>query len=296
MKKTVARSRVAGTSGVMRLAGLLLAGPLLCLSLEAGAAGGAGAHLESMKPDLRDRASLQRGLKTYINYCMGCHALGYQRYERTADDLEIPHEIALDKLIFDSEQRIGSLMTNNMRGELARNWFGAPPPDLTMINRVKGTPDWLYTYLKTFYLDDSRPLGVNNLVFPNTGMPHALLELQGVQRKTCKQIPRIAENGGEMRHPLTGEPITEEVCDVDELHARGHTPLEPVAGTGLLSPEEYDRVVYDLVNFLWYTAEPVRLERQTVGYYVLFFLAFFFVFAYLLDREYWRDVHHREDG
>lgn len=275
---------------IKSVTGCLLAAVSLCFALQAAAAGGAGTRLEKMQPNLRDEASLQRGAQIYVNYCMGCHTLAYQRYERTADDLGIPHELVLDNLIFDPDQRIGSLMVNNMPAEISKNWFGAPPPDLTMVNRVKGTPDWLYTYLKTFYLDDSRPFGVNNLVYPDVGMPHALLPLQGVQIKTCRQIPRIAENGGEMRHPLSGEPILEEACG-DELHARGYSAFKLVPGTGQLSPKEYDQAVYDLVNFLWYTAEPVRLERETLGYYVLFFLAFFFVFVYLLDREYWKDLH-----
>ena len=279
-------------AGVTRLGwlGSFLAGFSVLLVIEAQAAGGSAVHLESVKTDLRDKASLQRGARAYVNYCMGCHSLGYQRYQRTADDLGIPHELALDNLIFDPDRPIGSLMASNMSVEVSKEWFGAPPVDLTLINRVKSTPDWVYSYLKSFYLDDSRPLGVNNLVFPNVGMPHALLELQGVQIKTCKMIPRIAANGGEMRDPVSGEAVTEEVCG-DDLYARGYSPLELIEGTGLLSPEEYDQLVYDLVNFLQYTAEPGRLERETLGYYVLFFLAFFFVFVYLLDREYWRDIH-----
>ncbi|MDA0789286.1 MAG: cytochrome c1 [Proteobacteria bacterium] len=259
------------------------------LSMPATAAE-AGYPLLHMEPDLHDKASLQRGAQTYMNYCLGCHALKYQRYERTADDLGVPHDLMLQHLVFDPDKQIGSPIDNTISEDHARAWFGAVPPDLTLYTSLKGGPDYLYTYLKTFYEDPDRPLGVNNLVFENVGMPHALLELQGVQRKVCKEIPRLAANGGEMRDPLTSVPITEEVCG-NELIARGVSPLEHVDGTGSLTAEEYDQVVYDLSNFLYYVADPSRLERERLGVYVLLFLAFFFVFTYLLGREYTREFH-----
>ncbi|MGI9323225.1 MAG: cytochrome c1 [Pseudomonadales bacterium] len=246
--------------------------------------------LQPMEPDLKDAASLQRGAKTYMNYCMGCHALSYQRYERTADDLGIPHDLMLEHLVFDPNGRIGDLMENNLSEEDAKDWFGAVPPDLTLYAKLKGGPDYIYTYMKTFYEDESRPLGMNNLLFENVGMPHPLLELQGLQRKVCKPVPRIAANGGEMRHPITGEPITEELCG-QALIDRGFSPLQIVEGTGTLTAEEYDQVVYDLANFMHYVSEPSRLERERMGGYVLLFLAFFFVFAYLLGREYTKEFH-----
>ena len=257
----------------------------------ATALGSEDIRLDRVDVDLRDKASLQRGAKTYMNYCMGCHTLKYQRYERTADDLGIPHELFLENLVFDRDVAIGSLMDNSMSEEIAKNWFGAKPPDLTLITRVRHDgPSWLYTYLRSFYQDDTRPFGVNNLIFENVGMPHALLELQGMQVKGCRQVPRIASVGGEMRDPITKQLHTEEMCG-DELIERGYRPLTIVEGTGSLTEEEYDRVVRDLVNFLYYTGEPSRLERQRIGVYVLLFLAFFFVFAYLLNREYWKDVN-----
>lgn len=246
--------------------------------------------LDEMEPDLHDRASLQRGAKTFMNYCMGCHSLQYARYERTADDLGIPHELMLEHLAFDPSTRIGDLMKNNLSKEDAKQWFGAAPPDLTLYANLKGGPEYLYTYMRVFYEDPSRPFGMNNLLFENVGMPHPLLELQGMQRKVCKQIPKLAANGGEMRDPLSGEPITEEKCG-DELIERGYSPLELVEGSGRLSPEEYDQVIYDLSNFLYYTAEPSRLDRERIGVYVLLFLAFFFVFTYLLGREYTKEFH-----
>jgi len=231
--------------------------------------------MERMKPDLTNMPSLQNGFRLYVNYCLGCHSLQFQRYERTADDLQIPHDIALENLIF-TGQAIGGLMEIAMDPNLAKNWFGAPPPDLTMVARVRGT-EWIYNYLKTFYLDDMRPFGVNNKVFPNVGMPHALLELQGVQREGCIQVPKMASNRGEMRDPLEpGRVITEERC--------GELVLD--AGTGRLSSEEYDQAVYDISNFLHYVGDPSRAERHRLGGYVLLFLLILWVFTWLLGREY----------
>jgi ubiquinol-cytochrome c reductase cytochrome c1 subunit len=142
----------------------------------------AGYPLDHMEPDIHDQASLQSGMQTYMNYCVGCHSLQYQRYKRTATDLGIPDSLMLEHLVFDPETKIGDLIENTMSKENARNWFGAAPPDLTLHSNLKGGPDWLYTYLRTFYADSSRPLGVNNLVFENVGMRHALVVLQGMQQ------------------------------------------------------------------------------------------------------------------
>ena len=229
-----------------------------------------------MTPDLDDKASLQRGAKTYMNYCLGCHSLQYQRYERTANDLGIPHELMLEHLVFDPDTRIGSLIENSMALSSAKAWFGAVPPDLTLYTSLKGTPDYLYTYLKSFYADPARPLGVNNLLFENVGMPHVLLDLQGLPRKVC-------------RTKLEADGSTQEPCDTDVI-VDGRYMLE-VDDRGSMSPEEYDQVAYDLTNFLYYVAEPTRQERERLGTFVLFFLAFFFVFTYLLGREYTKEFH-----
>jgi cytochrome c1 len=234
-------------------------------------AAGSGYPLDDMKPNMDSKASLQRGAQVFTNYCMGCHSMEYSRYERVADDLEIPHELMLENLVFD-DSKIGSLMTNAMTVDAAKRWFGAAPPDLTLVARVRGA-DWLYTYLRTFYEDTSRPFGVNNEVFPNVGMPHVLLELQGLQKKGCAQVPVDVD-------VLTGEDITAEKCDVLYL-----------AEEGSQTPAEYEETVYDLVNFLVYTAEPMQQERVRIGIYVMLFLSVFFVFAYLLNREYWKDIH-----
>ncbi|MDA1073726.1 MAG: cytochrome c1 [Proteobacteria bacterium] len=218
--------------------------------------------MEDFDPDLENKPSLQNGMKLYMNYCIGCHSLMFQRYERTADDLGIPHEIALEQLIF-SGQKIGELMTTAMDPELAKNWFGGPPPDLTMVTRAR-SPDWVFNYLKTFYIDDSRPFGVNNTVFANVGMPNVMQDLQGVQ--TCTE-----------RKMVEGS----EVC----------SKLVVEEGSGVYSEQKFDQAVYDLVNFLYYVSEPARLERQRTGLFVLIFLVILGVFTYLLNREIWKDIH-----
>lgn len=246
--------------------------------------------LDQMEPNLEDQASLQRGLQTYMNYCFGCHSLKYQRYKRTAEDLGIPEDLMLEHIIFDDNVRIGALMENSTSVEKTKRWFGAAPPDLTLHNNLKGGPDWIYTYLRTFYIDETRPFGVNNLVFENVGMPHVLADLQGTQRKVCKEVPRVAENGGMMMDPLTNEYVTEKICD-KELVERGYSPLAVDEGSGKLTAEEYDQLVYDLANFLYYVAEPARMDRERIGVFVLLFLAFFYVFTWLLGREYEKEYH-----
>ena len=242
-------------------------------------AGGGDVHLDHVDIDLEDKASLQEGAKLFVNYCMGCHASSYSRYNRVARDLGIPDELMKEHLIF-GDEKVGELMTISMNVKDGKEWFGAPPPDLTLVARVRGA-DWLYTYLRTFYEDPSRPWGVNNKVFKDVGMPHALLELQGIQREACKQMPAHNDDGSLKIDPLSGQAITKERCDV----------LVPVEGTGTMTPEEYDEAIEDLVNFMVYNAEPVALTRQKIGVFVLFFLALLFIPVYLLNREYWKDVH-----
>lgn len=247
------------------------------LPLTAMAAGPA-IPLDKVDIDLTDKAALQDGLKTFTNYCMGCHSAKFQRYERVANDLGIPEEVMMENIVF-TDAKIGDHMKIGMQPADAKVWFGAAPPDLTLVARVRGT-DWLYTYLRTFYEDPSRPLGANNLVFPNVGMPNVLSDLQGRQVMGCKQV-QVVENGKKVFDPLTGTPVTEEACD----------QLTIVPGTGKQTEAEFDETVKNLVTFLAYSANPVKLESQRIGTYVLLFLAFFFVVAYLLKREYWKDVH-----
>jgi ubiquinol-cytochrome c reductase cytochrome b subunit len=259
--------------------------PLLLAPLSASASEEGGWPLDHVKFDPSNKASLQQGAQLFMNYCMGCHSLQYERYNRLVTGLGIPEDLVMQNLRFDSSAKIGDLMVNSMATKQAKEWFGAPPPDLTLETRARGAA-WVYTYLRTFYRDPARPWGVNNKVFPDVGMPHALLSLQGLQE--CAPGPALAENGGILRDPLTGKEV---------LIGEDGKPLHPcgrlkVVEPGKLTPAEYDHAVYDLVNFLNYMAEPMQQARKHTGVYVLFFLAIFFVFAWLLNREYWKDVHH----
>lgn len=242
--------------------------------MTASAAGGAGVPLDHMEVDLTNKASLQRGMATFVNRCMGCHSAEYQRFERAAQDLEMPNELVEQYLIFDKSKKIGEHMTIAMASDDAKNWFGAPPPDLTLEARLRG-PDWVYTYLRSFYKDESRPWGVNNAVFPDVGMPNVLQDLQGEVVNHCTPEEMLAEQG--KVDPLTGKAIG------------GCKSITPESGS--MSPEEFDRTVYDLVNFMAYMGEPSKMVSGKIGTYVLIFLAILFVFAFALKKEYWRDIH-----
>lgn len=238
------------------IAALLLLAPGLLLASET-------AHLENADIDLRDQASLQRGAKYFVNYCMGCHSLQYMRYNRLATDLGIDTVSLRENLLF-GDAKPGDLMTNSMLDDDALKWFGVVPPDLTLVTRWR-SPDWVYTYLKSYYLDDTRPYGVNNVLFPLVGMPHVLADLQGKQEAVMHPP-----------HEPGGEPTVTGVKLVEQ---------------GALSPEEYDTMVRDITAFLAYAGEPIQLERQRLGFYVLLFLGLLFIPAYLLKKEFWRDVH-----
>lgn len=242
---------------------------LALFSTQVAAAGGAVA-LDHIRPDVSDQASLQRGAQTFTNYCMGCHSAKYARYIRVADDLGISEKLYTDNLILNGS-KIGELMDIAMAPEQAKNWFGAPPPDLTLEARLRG-PDWVYSYLRGFYKDTARPMGVNNVVFPNVGMPHVLAELQGL----CAEPPHM---GGKAKiDPLSGALV----------HVGGCASW---VSEGVLNKGEYDQLAYDLTNFLVYMAEPMQAERKRLGILVLIFIGIFFVFTYLLNREFWKDVH-----
>ncbi|MDP4527491.1 cytochrome c1 [Alkalimonas delamerensis] len=226
-------------------------------------AAGPNIPLERAPVDIRDTESLQRGFKLFQNYCLACHQMQYQRYARSFRDLDIPEELGMEYLMFTGE-RVGDHITNAMDPADAAEWFGDAIPDLTNVARVRG-PNWIYTFLKSFYKDDSRPFGVDNDVFPMVGMPHVLQELQGVPYKAYET--RLVD----------GQPT--------EVYVGIRTD-----GSGELSEEEYNRAVADLVNYLVYAGEPYRLESERLGVKVLIFLAIFFVLAYLLKKEYWKDV------
>jgi ubiquinol-cytochrome c reductase cytochrome c1 subunit len=244
----------------------LIVGLLLSWLPIAGFASGGEVHLDSAKINLADSAALQRGAKLFVNYCAGCHSLKYFRYEGMKAFGLTDEQIRGN--LMPAGGKLGDLITTAMSEEQAAKWFGAAPPDLTLEARLKeGGADWIYTYLRSFYLDSTRPLGVNNRIFPNVGMPHALWELQGWQQARFKE----------------------------EKDAEGHTHkvfdgLERVSA-GKLTPAQYDAAARDLATFLDYVSEPMQQERKHLGVYVLLFLAIFFVLAYRLKKEYWQDVH-----
>jgi len=233
-------------------------------------------NCDPFEPQLNNDASLQRGAQLAVNYCMGCHSFKYSRWERVADDLNIPHQMMLDNMIF-SGQKIGELMDIAMPSDKAKEWFGATPPDLTLVARSR-SPEWVYTYLRHFYADPSRPLGVNNKVYKDVGMPHALLDLQGLTE--CIPGSSLATNGGIKRDLLTGEDVLDNPCGGYEI-----------IKAGILAPEEYDAAVFDLVNFLTYVAEPMAEQRKHIGKMVLLFLLLLMVPVMLLNREYWKGIH-----
>lgn len=226
-------------------------------------AAGSNYPLDHADYDLHDKASLQKGAQLFMNYCLGCHQMQYQRYQRTFQDLGISDELGQQYLQFTGE-KVTDYITSAMPMESGAVWFGAPPPDLTLVARVRGA-DWIYTYLRSFYAQEGKTFGVNNKVFPDVGMPHVLEELQGVPREHYETVMV----DGEMVQQYAG------------LKAEG----------GLLSAEEYDKAMLDLVNFLQYSGEPSRLKAESIGKGVLVFILVFFVFALLLKKEYWRDVH-----
>ena len=249
--------------------------PLKAVGSESSKACGA-IDCDPFKAQLTNNASLQNGAKLAVNFCMGCHSFKYSRWERVATDIGIPHQLMLDNMIF-TGQKIGGLMDIAMPADKAKKWFGATPPDLTLVARSR-SPEWVYTYLKNFYADPTRPLGVNNKVFKDVGMPHALLDLQGLPE--CAPGPVLSANGGIKRDLMTGADILDDPCGTFQINQ-----------LGTLSVEEYDSAVYDLVNFLTYISEPMAEQRKHIGKMVLLFLLLLMVFTVLLNREYWKGLH-----
>lgn len=243
----------------------IIAALLLLVAPALGFASSAGVHLEKANIDLHNKMSLQNGAKYFVNYCLSCHSANFMRYSRMAQDLGLSEKQVKQNLMFASE-KIGSTMSIAMDPQDSKRWFGTTPPDLSVIARSRGA-DWLYTYLLTFYLDPSRPTGVNNLAFPDVGMPHVLWELQGWQEPVYRT--HVDHEGHE-----------HEVID----HLEVTTP-------GKMSEVEYRQAMRDLVAYLAYMGEPAKLKRQTVGFWVLLYLALFFVVAYFLKKAYWKDIH-----
>lgn len=225
----------------------------------AAVAAGGGHMPYDFEPDLGNQASLQRGAKLYVNYCSGCHSLKYVRYKRFQTDLGIPREVIENNLML-GDAKIGSRIGLGLP-ERSSNWLSKAPPDLSLAARERGA-SWIYNFLRTFYLDESSNTGVNNLVLENTAMPHALAPLQGYQK--------LPESGGG--------------------HGEGGPGFEMVQ-KGSMSSSEYQRAVADITNFLVYVGEPAKMVRYSLGIKVILFLLVFTGIAWLLKREFWRDVH-----
>ncbi len=231
---------------------------LLLLTLSFGVAASEAIELQEADVDLSDNESLQRGAQHFVTYCLGCHSAKHMRYLRFALDVGVDQKKVL-KDIAPEGASIYDQLHSAMNKHDAEKWFGVQPPDLSLIARSRGA-DWLYSYLKSYYSDTSRPFGVNNLVYPDTAMPNPLWQLQGEQH-------------AEPRKTIYGEYIKLVLED-----------------QGTLSERDFDLFVNDLVNFLVYVGEPVQLERERLGKYVIIFLLMFVVIAYLLKKEYWKDV------
>ena len=220
------------------------------------AAGGKVEGLVKAEIDLGDTSSLQRGAQVFVERCLSCHSANLMRYNRIGQDLGMSEDAVKERLIRGADVKIGSTMQSNMPAELAAAAFGIVPPDLSLTARSRGS-DWLYSYLRAFYVDPARPFGVNNLVFKDVGMPNVFWREQGEQ----------ALSKG----------------------AHGEAVLSLVK-QGSMSPAEFDGMMGDLVGFMTYMAEPAILQRKSIGVWVLGFLAVLFVLLFLLKADYWRDI------
>lgn len=221
-----------------------------------------GAHTDKVDFDLHNKESLQSGARLFVNYCLSCHSAAYQRYNRMAEDIGLTEAQVSSNLMFASD-KVGETMTIAMTTEDAKIYFGTKVPDLSVIARARGA-DWLYTYLRTFHTDDSRPFGVNNTTFKDVGMPHVLWELEG----------------------------TKKLVNADEIQAHpGTAPKFETVTEGKMSAAEYDNAMRDLTAFMVYMGEPARLVRYELGVYVLLFLVLLFLVAYPMKKEFWKDIH-----
>lgn len=231
---------------------------LALLAAPAAAVASEEIALDKASYNLHDQASLQRGAKYFVNYCLNCHSASYMRYNRLTD-IGLTEQQIKDNLLF-TGAKVGDTMETALDKKEAKAFFGATPPDLTVIARARGA-DWLYTYLRGFYKDESRPTGWNNVAFDKVGMPHVLYQLQG-----------------------------EQVLHV-EKHGEHETKQLVLAKPGTMKPAEYDAMVTDLVNYLVWMGEPMKTKRIVIGMGVLLFLGLFFIVAYALKKEYWKDIH-----
>jgi len=250
---------------------LLLASGGLFAAEEEGAAGATQTNWKAWKADVdvANRGALQRGARNFVSYCLPCHSLKYERYSRLGQDLGIPSEL-LDKYILPPGEKSTSYIQTTLPAADAEVWFGKAPPDLSLMARSRG-PDYIYRLFKTYYFDPTRPTGANNLQLPGVAMPPVLSELEGVKKPVYKSVEKKGEDG---------KPATEQVFDHFEQVAPGR-----------MNAEEYDGFVRDTVAFLTYVGEPAQIQRHNLGIWVVLFLLVFTWLAWLLKKEYWKDVH-----
>ena len=221
-----------------------------------------GAHLDKVDLDLHNKESLQSGARLFVNYCLSCHSAAYQRYNRMAEDIGLTEAQVAANLMFAAE-KVGETMTVAMQPVDAKLYFGNPVPDLSVVARARGA-DWLYTYLRSFHTDTTRPFGVNNTTFKDVGMPHVLWELEGMKK----------------------------LVNADDMSAHpGTAPKFETVSEGKMSAVEYDNAMRDLTAFLVYMGEPAQLIRYELGVYVLLFLVLLFLVAYPMKKEFWKDIH-----
>ena len=251
---------------------------LLCTVLPGTvfASGGGHAKLDAVHIDLNDKESLQRGARIFVNYCLSCHSASYMRYSRMGEDLGISDELVKENLLFAADKP-GELMKAVMPRDDAKLWFGTAPPDLSLVSRARG-PEWFYTYMRSFYRADKSPSGWDNTVFQHVAMPHVLFEWQGEQRAVYRteKHEAVVEKDGKKIKKLREEKVFDHF---------------EIAKPGSMTVPQYDAAMRDLTNFMVYLGEPAKLVRYRIGVYVLVFLAIFLVLAYLLKKEYWKDVH-----
>ena len=251
-----------------------IVGCVMALGLAGSALAAGGGFQLDKAPDLSKKsekeyqAALQNGAKLFVNYCLNCHSAAFMRFNRLKD-IGLTEQQIKDNLLFTTD-KVGEVMKSTINPRQAKDWFGANPPDLTVIARAKAGPDgtgadYLYTYMRTFYRDETKATGWNNLAFPSVGMPHVLAELQGDRK------PVLDEHGVPVR---------------DEKHQIKWEVIKP----GKLSEQEYDKAVGDLVAYMQWMAEPVQTSRKTIGYFVLAFLAFFTFVAWRLNKVFWKDI------
>ena len=244
---------------------------IISFSSVSTAAGGGNENLDEVYLNMNDKASLKNGANIFANYCMSCHSAEYSRYNRVANDLGIPLDALKDTIMFTTE-KTGDKMVSHMSKEDAKAWFGVTPPDLTLVSRVR-KPNWVYTYLRSFYRDESTVTGWNNSLFPNVAMPHVMYQQQG-----SPKLISLTSDG-------------EETSATDEsIYVAGGAKFD-MSNRGTMSNAEFDKAMRDVTNFLAYLAEPAQLQRKTIGVWTMVFLVILLLLAMVLKKEYWRDVH-----